>query len=157
MRPRFAPLVLAVVAVTAACSADDVFVPADPTQLSYAPELDIDFARMTQTPSGLWYEDLQVGEGEAPIAGDSVFVLYSGWLVDGTLFDSVTDPDDALYFVYLVDSIIAGFAEGVGGMREGGIRKLVVPPHLGYGSQPRGPIPAYSTLVFQVTLLDVRR
>lgn len=154
---RKSTAVLALLTAAACVGESDPVEPPDPTELNYAVELDIDFARMTQTASGLWYEDLQVGEGEPPVAGDSVFVLYSGWLHTGFLFDSVTDPDDALGFHFLVDAVIPGFAEGVLSMREGGIRKLVIPPHLGYGSQPRQGVPGNSTLVFQVNLLDVRR
>lgn len=157
IRMRNPTAVLALLAAAACIGEPDVVGPPDPTELTYADELDIDFARMTQTTSGLWYEDLQVGEGEMPIAGDSVFVLYSGWLHNGILFDSVTDPDDALGFHFLIDAVIPGFVEGLQSMREGGIRKLVIPPHLGYGAQPRQGVPSNSTLVFQVNLLDVRR
>jgi FKBP-type peptidyl-prolyl cis-trans isomerase len=154
---RIAPLVLALLGA-AACSGDpDVFVPPDPTEIEFAAELNVDFIRMTETATGLWYEELQQGAGDLPVAGDSIYVLYSGWLSDGTLFDSATNPDDPLDFVFLVDAIIAGFAEGVAGMRPGGIRRLVIPPHLGYGSRVFGPIPAWSTLVFEVNVLRIAR
>lgn len=156
MRRTFTPLILAL-ATTSACSGSDPIAPPDPTEIQYDASLGIDFGRMTETASGLWYEDLQVGTGEQPVAGDSVFILYTGWLPNGTSFDSVTDPDDALGFVFLVERLIPGFEEGIATMREGGIRKLVIPPDLGYGSAGRGPIPSNSVLIFQVNLLDARR
>lgn len=154
---RIAPLVLALVGAAACSSGSDIFVPPDPTEIEFAPELNVDFSRMTETPTGLWYEELQAGVGDLPTAGDSIYVLYSGWISDGTLFGSATDPDDPFGFLFLVDGIIPGFLEGVAAMREGGISKFVIPPHLGYGSRPFGPIPAWSTLVFEVQLRSIVR
>lgn len=157
MKRSFLPVLALWALALAACSSDNIVVPPNPVDLEYADELDIDFSRMTQTGSGLWYEDLEVGEGDLPMPGDSVYVLYSGWLPDGTLFDSATDPEDPLGFVYLLDPIIPGFLEGVGGMRPGGARKLVIPPALGYGPSGRGLIPPNSTIVFRIELERITR
>lgn len=141
----------------AACGSDATGpAPTDPQDVTYAAELNVDFSRMTQSRTGLWYEDIEVGTGNVPLVGDSVFVLYAGYLPDGTRFDIVDDPDDPLPFILGVDPIIDGFAEGVTSMRVGGIRRLVIPPQLGYGFQANGPIPGNSVLVFVVELLSFK-
>jgi peptidylprolyl isomerase len=142
---------LAVACLAAGC--DDPTGPRDPADLTYAAQLNVDFARMTQTSTGLWYEDLEVGTGPAVTAGDRVRVLYHGWLPDGTLFDSNEDPDDPLEFRVGLGQVIPGWDEGLLDMRPGGTRKLVIRPGLAYGGRASGVIPANSTLVFDVILL----
>lgn len=151
---RLAVITFATLAL-AACGGDDVTAP-DPSELTYAPELGIDFSKMTRTASGLYYEDVTVGTGAQAAVGDDVATLYSGWLPNGTLFDSATDPNDPLVFRLGVGQVIAGWDEGIIGMRVGGVRKLVIRPGLAYGNQQIGPIPANSTLVFRVQLLSVQ-
>jgi FKBP-type peptidyl-prolyl cis-trans isomerase FkpA len=122
---------------------------------SYAPALGVDLERMTRTPSGLYVEEQEAGTGETASAGDRVSVHYAGWLPDGTQFDSSRQraPFD---FVLGEGMVIQGWDEGVAGMREGGRRKLVIPPHLGYGPGGiGGVIPPNATLVFDVELLRV--
>jgi FKBP-type peptidyl-prolyl cis-trans isomerase len=140
-------------AIAALAACDDPTGPRDPTELAYATTLDVDFARMTQTSTGLWYEDIEVGTGPAVTAGDRVRVLYHGWLPNGTEFDSKEDPDDPLEFRVGLGQVIAGWDEGLLDMRPGGIRKLVIRPGLAYGHRASETIPGNSTLVFEVTLL----
>lgn len=112
-----------------------------------------------QTASGLRYEDISVGEGvQAQGRGDTVKVHYTGWLEDGTKFDSSVDRGDPFSFPLDVGYVIKGWDEGVQGMCTGGKRKLIVPSELGYGSHGAGDvIPPNSTLIFEVELLDVSR
>jgi len=108
------------------------------------------------TDSGLKYTDLVVGEGETAAAGRTVNVHYTGWLTDGTKFDSSLDRNTPFSFPLGGGRVIRGWDEGVQGMRVGGRRKLTIPPHLGYG--PRGAggvIPPNATLVFEVELLEI--
>lgn len=110
----------------------------------------------TTTSSGLVIEDLSVGAGEPAAAGRRVTVHYTGWLVDGTKFDSSRDRGDPFVFPLGGRRVIAGWDEGVQGMRVGGVRKLTIPPTLGYGARGAGGvIPPNATLVFEVELLGV--
>jgi FKBP-type peptidyl-prolyl cis-trans isomerase FkpA len=147
---RFASLLL--VLLVTACG-NGVLSPED---LTYAPELGIDLDQMTRTSSGLYYQDVTVGTGTEATNGKTISVLYSGWLPRGTLFDSATDPGDPLIFQLGLGKVITGWDQGILGMKVGGVRKLVIPPSLGYGSRENGPIPANSTLVFRVELLAVQ-
>jgi hypothetical protein len=108
------------------------------------------------TPSGLRYTDLVVGTGPSPRAGQTAVVHYTGTLTDGTKFDSSRDRGQPYSFALGAGSVIEGWDEGVATMKVGGRRKLVVPPALGYGASARPGIPANSTLVFDVELLEVR-
>jgi FKBP-type peptidyl-prolyl cis-trans isomerase len=111
----------------------------------------------TRTPSGLQYTDEAVGNGKEAAAGDRVSVHYTGWLQDGTKFDSSRDRGQPFEFKLGEGRVIRGWEEGVAGMREGGRRRLVIPPELGYGARAvGGVIPANATLVFDVELLGVR-
>jgi FKBP-type peptidyl-prolyl cis-trans isomerase FkpA len=105
------------------------------------------------TESGLQYIDVKVGEGEAAVAGDDVSVHYTGWLVNGTKFDSSKDRGRPFAFPLGGGRVIKGWDEGVAGMAPGGIRKLIIPPELGYGPRGAGPIPPNSTLIFEVEFL----
>ncbi|MBK5913535.1 FKBP-type peptidyl-prolyl cis-trans isomerase [Rhodocyclus purpureus] len=112
---------------------------------------------VTTTASGLQIEEIKVGEGATAAAGQMVSVHYTGWLTSGAKFDSSLDRKQAFRFQLGARQVIAGWDEGVAGMRVGGVRKLTIPSHLGYG--PRGAggvIPPNATLVFEVELLDVR-
>lgn len=115
----------------------------------------VDLAAMTQTASGLYIQDLEVGEGEEAVAGQTVTVHYSGWFLDGEKFDSSVDRGEPFSFSLGEGRVIAGWDEGVAGMRVGGWRRLVIPPAMAYGEAGRPGIPPNSTLVFDVELLDV--
>jgi FKBP-type peptidyl-prolyl cis-trans isomerase FkpA len=108
------------------------------------------------TDSGLKYEDLVVGDGTAAEAGQVVTVHYTGWLENGTKFDSSLDRNDPFRFNLGKGQVIRGWDEGVAGMRIGGKRRLTIPSQLGYGaSGAGGVIPPNATLIFEVELLDV--
>lgn len=112
---------------------------------------------MRTTDSGL--QILQVGEGSGAEAavGDEVAVHYLGCLTDGTEFDASYDRNQPIRFRLGTGEVIAGWDEGVAGMRPGGVRILRIPPELGYGSRgtPGGPIPPDATLLFRVELVEV--
>ena len=110
----------------------------------------------TTTPTGLTIEDVVVGDGAAAAAGQQVKVHYTGWLTNGTKFDSSKDRNDPFVFPLGAGSVIKGWDEGVQGMKVGGKRKLTIPPALGYGARGAGGvIPPNATLVFEVELLGV--
>ena len=101
--------------------------------------------------------DLVVGTGPAAVSGNTVTVHYTGWLTDGTKFDSSLDRNDPFEFVLGAHQVIAGWDQGVAGMRVGGKRELTIPPDLAYGSSGAGGvIPPNATLRFEVELLGVR-
>jgi FKBP-type peptidyl-prolyl cis-trans isomerase len=114
-------------------------------------------AALKKEADGLQYADLTVGKGKEAKAGDSVTVHYTGYLTDGTKFDSSVDRGTPFQFDLGAGKVIKGWDEGVAGMKVGGKRKLVIPSDLGYGpaGTPGGPIPPNATLVFDVQLLKV--
>lgn len=108
------------------------------------------------TASGLVIEELVVGEGGEARAGQTVSVHYTGWLTDGSKFDSSKDRNEPFEFPLGARRVIAGWDEGVQGMRIGGTRRLTIPPALGYGTRGAGRvIPPDATLVFEVELLGL--
>ena len=110
-------------------------------------------------PGGLVVIDLKVGDGTMAEPGRTVSVHYTGWLVDGTKFDSSLDRGTPITFPLGADPprVIRGWEEGVKGMRVGGKRKLTIPPEMAYGEQGRPPvIPPNAVLVFEVELVDVK-
>jgi FKBP-type peptidyl-prolyl cis-trans isomerase FkpA len=111
----------------------------------------------TTTPSGLRYTDIETGSGEtATGAGQTIIVHYTGWLEDGTRFDSSKDRNEPFSFPLDCNFVIRGWDEGVKGMQVGGVRRLVVPPELGYGARGAGGvIPPNATLVFEIELLEI--
>ena len=112
---------------------------------------------MQTTSSGLQYEDLTVGNGPSPQAGQTVSVHYTGWLDDGKKFDSSLDRGQPFEFPLGQGRVIKGWDEGVATMKVGGKRRLVIPPALGYGAQGfPGAIPPNSRLTFEVELLGVK-
>jgi FKBP-type peptidyl-prolyl cis-trans isomerase len=110
------------------------------------------------TPTGggtLVVEDLVVGTGATAGVGDTVTVNYVGTLTNGTKFDSSYDRGQTFSFRIGAGQVIAGWDQGVPGMKVGGKRRLTIPPSLAYGSTARGPIPANSTLLFDVDLVSI--
>lgn len=107
--------------------------------------------------SELKIEDLVVGSGAEATAGQTVSVHYTGWLLDGTKFDSSVDRGTPFEFALGAGQVIAGWDQGVQGMKIGGKRRLTIPYDLAYGEAGYPPvIPPKSTLVFEVELLGVK-
>jgi FKBP-type peptidyl-prolyl cis-trans isomerase FkpA len=108
-------------------------------------------------PDGLQYTDEQVGTGAEATTGKTAVVHYTGWLMDGTKFDSSVDRNQPFSFPLGAGQVIKGWDEGVVGMKVGGKRILIIPPQLGYGARGAGNvIPPNATLKVEVQLLDVR-
>ena len=120
-------------------------------------EVQMESSDTTTTESGLQYKDLLVGEGEAARAGATAIVHYTGWLLDGTKFDSSLDRGTPFEFLLGRGQVIQGWDEGVGTMKVGGKRELIIPADLGYGDRGAGNvIPPGATLKFEVELLGLR-
>ncbi|GLK67666.1 FKBP-type peptidyl-prolyl cis-trans isomerase [Hansschlegelia plantiphila] len=118
-------------------------------------------AETVTTASGLKYQDVKVGDGAPAVPGRGVSVHYTGWLYEdgkkGAKFDSSVDRGQPFTFRLGAGNVIAGWDEGVAGMKIGGKRTLIIPPELGYGAQGAGGvIPPNATLIFDVELLGVK-
>lgn len=118
--------------------------------------MDLSQNNNTVQQSGLLIEDITTGTGTEAVAGKHVTVNYRGTLLDGTVFDSSYERGVPFDFDLGAGQVIQGWDQGVAGMKVGGKRKLVIPASLAYGDRAIGPIPANSTLVFEVELLDVK-
>ena len=146
-------LLVFVLVFVSACGEPDS---GNPAKVTYAPALGVDLGAMQKSSTGLYTQDLVVGTGTEAQAGRQVLVHYTGWLPDGTKFDSSRDRGTPFRFTLGIGYVIAGWDEGVAGMKVGGQRRLVLPSSLGYGEQGRPPaIPPSSVLVFEVELLEV--
>lgn len=142
------------VAVTLALVAcgDNLFGP-NPDEVEFAASLGIDLADMTLTASGLYIRDDVVGEGELVAVGDEVILDYTGWLVNGTQFDTGTLGVPPKILTVGVTNLLSGFTEGILDMQLGGTRTIVIPASLAYGPQPPGTIiPIDAVLVFELTV-----
>jgi FKBP-type peptidyl-prolyl cis-trans isomerase len=114
-------------------------------------------SEVVTTESGLRYVDLVVGTGRQAELGNTASVHYTGWLADGTKFDSSRDRNEPFSFRIGAGRVIKGWEEGIGGMKVSGKRKLIIPPELAYGSRGAGNvIPPNATLTFEIELLDLR-
>jgi FKBP-type peptidyl-prolyl cis-trans isomerase FkpA len=119
------------------------------------PAIDANIGTIT-TASGLQYQDIVVGDGGVAIPDVTISVHYSGWLTDGTKFDSSIDRDKPFVLTLGQTRVIQGWQEGLQGMKEGGKRRLIIPPTLGYGEGGFPPdIPPNATLIFDIELLEV--
>jgi peptidylprolyl isomerase len=117
--------------------------------------------QVTEMPDGLKYTDTKAGDGATAKAGEKVSVHYTGWLSEngakGKKFDSSVDRGQPFQFTLGAHQVIAGWDEGVSGMKVGGKRTLIIPPGLGYGARGAGGvIPPNATLIFDVELLGVQ-
>ena len=117
--------------------------------------------QVTEMPDGLKYTDTKIGDGATAKAGNKVSVNYTGWLYEngakGKKFDSSLDRGQPFQFTLGAKQVIAGWDEGVAGMKVGGKRTLNIPPELGYGARGAGgTIPPNATLIFDVELLQVQ-
>lgn len=152
---RFPALALLALAVTA-CLEKSPFVPRI-EDVTFAPELGVNLAASTKTASGMYYRDITVGNGTTvpTTNGDTAFVRYQGWLRNNVSFDNNLSAPQPFSFITGSGGVIAGFDEGVRGMRVNGVRQLIIPPSLGYGASGSGSIPGNSILVFTITLTRV--
>jgi FKBP-type peptidyl-prolyl cis-trans isomerase len=117
--------------------------------------------QVIEMPNGLKYTDTKTGDGAAAAPGNKVSVHYTGWLYNngakGAKFDSSVDRGQPFQFTLGAHQVIAGWDEGVAGMKVGGKRTLIIPPELGYGARGAGGvIPPNATLMFDVELLGVQ-
>jgi FKBP-type peptidyl-prolyl cis-trans isomerase len=145
---------VAMTALLAACNLDvaqPVNSPSDPATETFAPELKIDLSKMQKTTAGTYYMDVKPGTGLTlgVTASTNVIVSYVGFLKTGAPFAQ------ALNQLVSLNTMPAGFGDGIAGMREGGERILVVPSALGYGAVPLPGVPPNSTLVFDIILNQV--
>lgn len=152
---RLLPLLSVCLLLAASACGPDL---GDPANVTFAPELGVDLGAMHRAGSGLYTQDLVVGTGAEASTGRYLEVHYSGWLPDGTLFDSSRGTNRPLEITRLgvTPRLIAGWEEGLVGMKVGGTRRLVIPSRLGYGPSGTSGIPANSVLVFDVELLYAR-
>ena len=117
---------------------------------------EVDSTKYQTTKSGLKYVILQNGTGENADSGRTVTVHYTGYFENGKIFDSSVERNEPITFVLGQGMVIPGWEEGIALLKKGGKAQLVIPPALAYGSMQRGEIPANSTLIFDVELVDVK-
>jgi FKBP-type peptidyl-prolyl cis-trans isomerases 1 len=160
MRRALVPVVC--VAVAACSDSTQPAAPSDPAKETYAASLGVDLAQMTKVTPDLYSQDVTVGTGPTIAAGDSIAFTYSGWFVNGTLFDSNVGSAPAEVRL-LQGNLIDGWVLGVPGVKVGGKRRLVIGSDLAYGAAgARDPntgrfiIPPNTTLVFDVTIVAKR-
>lgn len=124
--------------------------------MEFADDLDIDLEEMTRTESGLYYEEIEPGSGLAARDGHVLDTHYTGWLTTGQQFGT-SRGGNPYSFQLGRQQVPRGIEEGATGMRIGGVRRLVVPPSLGYGPRGQPPtIPPGATLVYEIELLDIK-
>lgn len=151
---RFLPLVLAL--TLAACEHSTAPQPIKTVEeTTFSPLLGVNLSAMTKTSTGLYWRDVAVGTGATAATGDKVSVRYAGFLPNGTPFDATAPDASPFQFTIGASSVIAGWNEGIAGMKVGGQRQLVIPSTLAYGSEAHAGIPANSVLVFVVTLVSI--
>ena len=133
--------------------------PIDPAVDTYATSLGVNIASMTKTSTGLYYKNKVVGTGDAAQMGDSVRVHYTLWLTNGTKVESSKDavppePIKILLGDTSLNRVIPGFEEGVIGMQPGGVRQLVIPPHLAWGTKGLAPVQPNANVVFEIEYVN---
>ena len=142
------------VALAAACSSttgEVSGVPSTPGTETYASVLNVNIASMTKVNDNLYMKDSVVGTGAEAVSGKNISTTYVGYLSNGAKFDGGT-----ISFQLGVSQVIAGWDQGIVGMKVGGTRKLVIGSTLGYGVEGRGIIPPNATMVFNITLNSVQ-
>lgn len=158
-RFAFRTATLLLVLTSLACGGDsstDPAVPSDPATETYAASLGVNIAAMTRVSADLYIQDVVPGSGAAAAVGSTLQMVYSGYLVNGSRFDTNVGSGTTFPVTIGTTNVIAGWTQGLVGMRPGGKRKLVIGSNLGYGLVDYGPIPAGSTLVFDVEAVSVR-
>lgn len=151
-------LLLPLLAVVGACALADSTQPSVPATEAFAASLGVDVSTMTMLAPDLYYKDVVVGSGAPDAARNKIItVYYTGYLKDGTKFDSNVGGDSLRLPLTDVGqfAVISGWVLGIPGMKPGGTRKLVIGSAFGYGAQDKGVIPPHSTLVFDIVLKRV--
>ena len=157
MKTCYLPLALLTALTISACTSSDIAVPASTKQTAptSAPASLGNAARTTS--KGLIIETLATGSGPVAATGNTVSVHYTGWLTNGTKFDSSRDRNEPFKFRLGAGQVIPGWDEGVAGMQPGGKRRLTVPAQLAYGARGAGGvIPPNAVLIFEVELLSIQ-
>ena len=125
-------------------------------ETTFASSLGVDLDASTKTINGAYYRDIVPGTGAPLAVGQTLVVRYTGWLSDGTQFDSNVTKPDALVFKLGAREVIPGFDEAMVGVKVGAKRQLIVPPALAYGPFQYGPVPGNSVLVFNVEVISAQ-
>jgi FKBP-type peptidyl-prolyl cis-trans isomerase FkpA len=123
---------------------------------TFAAGLNVDLAASTKTATGLYYRDITVGTGTASTASSRVSVWYNAYFTNGQQFDAIVSPSTPFSFTLGTGYVIKGWDEGIVGMKVGGVRQLIIPPALAYGSSGYLSVPPNAVLVFNVTLAGVQ-
>ena len=123
---------------------------------TFAAALNVDLAASTKTSTGLYYRELTVGNGATATASSRVSVYYGAFFANGQQFDGLVSPSAPYSFTLGTQTVIKGWEEGLVGMKVGGVRQLIVPPALAYGSSGFQAVPPNAVLVFTVTLAGVQ-
>jgi peptidylprolyl isomerase len=119
-------------------------------ETSFASALGVNLSQSTRTAAGVYYRDISVGTGPVVANGQTLRVRYTGWLSSGLMFETNTTQPQPFPFVLGVDNVIAGWHDGLQGVRVGGKRQLIIPASMAYGSQGSGPIPGNAVIVFNI-------
>lgn len=120
-------------------------------ETTFASALGVNLAQSTKTQNGVYYRDITVGSGASVTNGNTLDVGYTGWLSSGFQFESNTYS-----FILGTGNVIPGWHDGMQGMRVGGVRQIIIPPHMAYGAMGSGPIPGNAVIVFRVEILGAR-
>ncbi len=138
-----------------ACSDNNTVAPTPIESTTFAPVLGVDLAASTKAPSGLYYRDMTVGTGATVANGQQLSMRYTGWLANGTQFDSNVNGSPYVFRLG-AGAVIDGWDLGIVGMKVGGRRQLIIPSALGYGPGGSGSIPPNAVLVFIVDVLSAQ-
>lgn len=109
------------------------------------------------TKNGAYFLASKQGTGDFPVIGDTVLVTFTGRLLDGTVFDQSINKSAPFSFVLGSSKVIAGWEEGIPLMNKGTVARMVIPSDLGFGAKEYGKLPGYSTLVFDIEVLDIKK
>lgn len=139
--------------LTAGCLTDTSLFEPDIEATTFAPNIGVDLTQSTRMSNGLWMRDIRVGTGPLVAEGQLLQVRFTGWIPDGTKFDETTIGGPPFAFTLGAGQVIKGWDQGVTGMRIGGLRQLIIPPSLAFGSNSVGLIPPNSIVVFNIDLI----
>lgn len=151
---RLWPIAAAAFLAVAAAGAASAQIPTIATA-KFDPSLHVNLKACKKTPGGVYYQDLKIGTGALVTKGKSPSVKYDGRLVNGTQFDATRPGAPAITFTLGENRVVAGWEEGLIGMKVGGKRQLIIPPAMGYGPNGMGRVPPNAIMVFTVEVTAV--